>query len=120
MDRWVREGKPMPKASRVKRKGRGVAREPATGNLIGGVRPPWIVVPAATYTIAEETDCGLAYDTKIPYSAKRLRSMYGSYKNYQRKFQAAKVAAIAQGYLLPEDSKQLEPVARPEDFRGSN
>jgi len=120
MDRWVREGKPMPKASRVKRKGRGVAREPATGNLIGGVRPPWIVVPAATYTIAEETDCGLAYDTKIPYSAKRLRSMYGSYENYQRKFQAAKVTAIAQGYLLPEDSKQLEPVARPEDFRGSH
>jgi hypothetical protein len=46
--------------------------------------------------------------------------MYGSYENYQRKFQAAKVTAIAQGYLLSEDSKQLEPVARPEDFRGSH
>ena len=55
----------------------------------------------------------------IPYSAKRLRSMYGSYENYQRKFQAAKATAIAEGYLLPEDSKQLEPVARPEDFRSN-
>jgi hypothetical protein len=39
MDRWVREGKPMPKASRVKRKGKGVVRDPVTENLIGGVRP---------------------------------------------------------------------------------
>jgi len=120
MDRWVREGKSMPKASRVKRKGREVVRDPATGNLIGGVRPAWIVAPAATYTIAEETDCGLAYDTKIPYSAKRLRSMYGSYENYQRKFQAAKATAIAEGYLLPDDSRQLQPVAKPEDFQGSH
>jgi hypothetical protein len=47
-------------------------------------------------------------------------TLCGSYENYQRKFQAAKATAIAQGYLLPEDSKQLEPVARPEDFRGSD
>ncbi len=116
MDKWVREGKPMPKADRVKRKGREVVRDPSTQNLIGGVRPPWIVVPSAAYTVEEETHCGIAYDTKIPYSAKRLRELYGTYDNYRQKFEAAKEDSIAQGYLLPADAAQLEPVAKPEDF----
>lgn len=118
MDRWVQEGKPMPRSPRVKRSRRDVVRDPVTENLIGGIRPPWIVVPAAKYMVEEETNCGLALDTKIPYSAKKLRKLYGSYENYQRKFQAAKATAIAQGYLLPEDAAQLAPVAKPDDFRG--
>lgn len=118
MDRWVRKGTPMPKAARVKRSGHDIVRDVRTGNLIGGVRPPWITAPAATYMVEEETNCGMAYDTKIPYSAKRLRELYGSYANYQRKFSAAKAAAVAQGYLLPEDAKRLDPVAKPDDFHG--
>ena len=118
MDQWVQEGKPMARASRVKRSGRDIVRDPVTENLIGGIRPPWVVVPAAKYMVEEETNCGLALDTKIPYSAKKLRKLYGRYENYQRKFQAAKATAIAQGYLLPEDAPQLEPVAKPDDFRG--
>jgi len=31
-----------------------------------------------------------------------------------------KATAIAEGYLLPEDAVQLDPVARPEDFQGGN
>jgi hypothetical protein len=118
MDRWVRNGAPMPKSPRVKRKGHDVVRDAETGNLIGGVRPPWIVAPSATYMVEEETSCGIAYDTKIPYSAERLRKLYGSYANYRIKFDAAKADAVRQGYLLPEDAAGLEPVAKPRDFRG--
>jgi len=120
MDRWVREGKPMPKSPRVKRRGKDIVRDTVTGNMLGGIRPPWIVVPAAIYVEEEETNCGLALDTKIPYSAQQLRKLYGSYENYQRKFQAAKATAIAEGYLLPEDAAQLDPVAKPEAFEGRN
>jgi hypothetical protein len=120
MDRWVRNGTPMPKAPRVKREGHDVVRDAITGNLIGGVRPPWIVAPAATYMVEEETNCGIAYDTKIPYSTKRLRELYGSYANYRNKFNAAKVDAVRQGYLLPEDAARLGPIAKPEDFRGDD
>lgn len=116
MDRWVREGKAMPKASRVRRKGKAVARDVATGNMIGGVRPPWIMAPAAAYMTEQETGCGLIYDTKFPYTSKQLRKLYGSYENYQRKFSAAKAAAVAEGYLLPEDADDLKPIARPQDF----
>lgn len=116
MDRWVREDKPMPKASRVKRNRRGVARDPATGNMIGGVRPPWIEVPAAAYMTDAETGCGLIYDTKIPYGKQQLRKLYVNYENYQRKFSAAKDSAINQGYLLPEDAVHVKPVAHRVDF----
>jgi len=116
MDKWVRDGKVMPMAPRVVREGKGVARDSRTGNMTGGVRPPWIMVPAAAYMTDAETGCGLIYDTKIPYSAQQLRKLYGNYESYRRKFEAAKVTAIAQGYLLPEDAARVNPVAAPADF----
>jgi len=116
MDKWVREGRPMPKAQRVVRRGKGAERDPVTGNMIGGVRPPWILAPSAAYLTEQETGCGLIYDTKIPYKASRLRKLYGSYDGYRKRFDAAKAKAIVQGYLLPEDAARLRPVAGPGDF----
>ncbi|BBP64585.1 hypothetical protein PHLH5_21260 [Pseudomonas sp. Cab53] len=116
MDQWVREGKPMPRAQRVLRAGKTAARDPVTGNLQGGVRPPWIQVPSATYLTDQETGCGLIYDTKAPYSKERLGKRYGSFSQYQQQFEEAKATAIQQGYLLPEDAPDLRPVARPQDF----
>jgi hypothetical protein len=116
MDRWVREGKAMPRAPRIVRNGRGVARDAATGNMIGGVRPPWVIVPAATYLTEQETACGLVYDTKVPLPPGEMRRLYGSYSRYLRKFEQAKLAAIREGFLLPEDASIVMPVARPEDF----
>ncbi len=118
MDRWVREGVPMPKAERVGREGKSVARDPQTGNLLGGVRPPWIKVPSATYLTDHETDCGSAFDTKVPYSAQQLKALYGSYASYASRFEAAKQQAIKEGYLLTEDAVFVKPVAVPADFTG--
>ncbi|WP_028696310.1 alpha/beta hydrolase domain-containing protein [Pseudomonas cremoricolorata] len=116
MDRWVREGTPMPKAPRVLREGKTVVRDAATGNMQGGVRPPWVQVPSATYLTDQESGCGLIYDTKVPYSAQRLRQRYGSFSQYQQAFDDAKRASVEQGYLLPEDAAGLRPIAAPEDF----
>ena len=116
LDRWVREGRPMPKALRVAREGRGVVRDARSGNMTGGVRPPWIVAPSATYLTDFETRCGLVYDTKAPYAGKRLRALYGDYATYVRRFEAAKASAIRDGYLLPEDAARVLPIAKPSDF----
>ena len=116
MDRWVRTGKPMPKAARVERHGKGVLRDAGTGNIVGGVRPPWIKVPSAEYWTDYETGCGVVYDSKVPYSAQRLRATYGSYVHYARRFSEAKRQSVAEGYLLPEDAAGLEPIAGPADF----
>jgi hypothetical protein len=111
MDMWVRDGKPMPKAPRVVREGAGVARDRGDGNMIGGVRPPWVKVPSAVYWTEQESRCGTVYDTKVPYTRAQMKKLYGSYANYARKFEAAKAAAIKEGYLLPEDAAGLVPVA---------
>ena len=116
MDRWVRDGKAMARAPIVRRQGTQLYRNPKSGNWEGGVRPPWISVPAASYMVEDETKCGLVYDTKIPFDAQRLRTMYGTYANYLRKFEAAKKASVAEGYLLAEDADSVKPVAKPADF----
>lgn len=116
MDRWVRRGTPMPKVPRVQRAGKGVARDGRTGNMLGGVRPPWIKVPVAAYMTDQETGCGMVYDTKIPYDRQRLRALYGSYAGYLRRYEAAKREAVREGTLLPEDADRLAPIARPDDF----
>ncbi|MDR6957947.1 hypothetical protein J2W43_001928 [Pseudomonas brassicacearum] len=116
MDHWVREGKPMPKAPRVVREGKAVVRAPDTGNLQGGVRPPWIEVPSATYLTDQETGCGLIYDTKVPYSRAVLGQRYGNFSHYEQAFEDAKGLSIKQRYLLPEDAMGLRPIAKPQDF----
>lgn len=116
MDRWVRDGKPMPKAPRVPRQGNSAVRDADTGNLLGGVRPPWIQAPSATYLTDQETACGLIYDTKVAYSRQALRKRYGSYAQYRKAFEGAKARSVREGYLLPEDAKGLQPIAKPHDF----
>lgn len=116
LDRWVRLGLPMPREQRVTRRGKGVARDSRTGNIIGGVQPPWIMAPAAEYWTDYETGCGVVYDTKVPYSAARLRALYGDYDTYLRRYEQAKRQSVAQGYLLPEDAPNLKPVASPAQF----
>jgi hypothetical protein len=116
MDRWVREGKAMPKSPRVVRDGKGVQRDPVTGNMRGGLRPPWVTVPSSRYMTDQETGCGLVYDTKIPYSVEQLKQLYGSYENYRRKFEEATKRAVDEGFLLPADAMNLRPIAKPTDF----
>ncbi|WP_363508956.1 alpha/beta hydrolase domain-containing protein [Burkholderia sp. LMU1-1-1.1] len=116
MDRWVREGTAMPRAPRVERKGRSVVRDPATGNMLGGVRPPWISVPSSRYMTDQETNCGLVYDTKIPYSRAQLRKLYGTSGNYAEQFEQAKARSVKEGYLLPADAATLLPIAKKRDF----
>ncbi|UUN90828.1 alpha/beta hydrolase domain-containing protein [Pseudomonas extremorientalis] len=116
MDQWVREGTPMPRASRVVRDGKAAARAPSTGNLLGGVRPPWVQVPSATYLTDQETGCGLIYDTKVPYAKDVLGRRYGNFNRYAQKFEEAKAQSVKEGYLLPDDAAGLRPIATPQDF----
>jgi len=116
LDQWVRNGAPMPRASRVQRQGALAVRDAVTGNLAGGVRPPWVKVPVAAYMTDQETGCGMVYDTKIPYDRAKLHKLYGTYANYARQYEAAKGEAVGEGYLLAEDAARLAPVAGPKDF----
>jgi Alpha/beta hydrolase domain len=116
MDRWRRGEAAMPRAARVLAGPEGEQVDPATGNALGGLRPPWVMVPAASYPPAETVGCG-SHEPKIPYSTEKLTRLYGSYKAYAARFTAAKLAFVKAGWLLPEDAVQMQPTAKPEDFK---
>jgi hypothetical protein len=115
--RWVSEGVPLPQAPRVERAGAGLGEkiDPKSGNALGGLRPPWIEVPAATYYSGASQGCGV-WEPMQMYDADQLQRLYGSYENYARQFAEAKVRFVKAGFLLPTDAVALQPVASRGDF----
>lgn len=116
MDGWVRTDKPMPRAPRTATTDGKTIKDPATGMAEGGMRPPWIAVPAAKYLVGDEIGCG-AIDVKLPYTAAELRDRYGTYASYQAMYDEARERFAAQGFLLPEDRDAVRPGASPDDFK---
>jgi hypothetical protein len=114
---WLNSDTVMPRAPRVEVAGgdSGEKLDPQTGNALGGLRPPWIEVPAATYYSGASQGCGV-WEPMRRFDAATLGKLYGDYAHYARLFTAARSRFTKAGFLLPEDAKALRPVARPEDF----
>jgi len=125
--RWVDEGIAPPRAQRIlldrdeSNDGSSMALD-AHGNPLGGIRSPYVDVPTAKYapvnTAAEpvianpseyvringlqgaQTMCRLsAYQE--PFSAAQLRELYGSKREYLRKFEARLDELEREGWSLP-------------------
>jgi alpha/beta hydrolase family protein len=140
--RWVDQGVPAPHAARVlldrdvTNDGSTMALD-ANGNPLGGIRTPYVDVPVAKYapvnTAAEplianpsayvaanglqgaQTMCRLsAYQE--PYSAARLRELYGSKREYVRKFEARLAELEKAGWSLPVYRDIILADARAVDF----
>jgi hypothetical protein len=140
--RWVDEGVAPPRAARVLLD-RDASNDGSTmvldaqGNPQGGIRTPYVDVPFAKYTpvntavdpvIANPSEyvkanglqgaqimCRLsAYQE--PYSAARLRELYGSPREYVRKFEASLDALEKQGWSLPVYREALLADARKVEF----
>ncbi|HEX5432449.1 MAG TPA: alpha/beta hydrolase domain-containing protein, partial [Bryobacteraceae bacterium] len=95
LDAWVRKGMPPPHADRIKIEGEGTPQASIAldqfGNAEGGVRSPYVDVPAATYYTTSPgpgTCRELGHDVK--FSAERLKMLYGGDRQY-----AAKVSQSA-------------------------
>jgi alpha/beta hydrolase family protein len=125
--RWVDEGIAPPRAQRIlldrdeSNDGSSMALD-ANGNPLGGIRSPYVDVPTAKYapvnTAAEpviaspseyvrvnglqgaQTMCRLsAYQE--PFSAAKLHELYGSKREYLRKFEARLGELEREGWSLP-------------------
>jgi Alpha/beta hydrolase domain len=116
MDEWVRTHKPIPRAPRVMVAGKATLNDPATGIVAGGLRPPWIEVPAAKYLVGDEVGCG-AMDVKVPYTSEQLRARYGSYARYVAAYRDAAARFAKAGFLLSEDRQDVRPIATAGDFK---
>lgn len=136
VDDWVAEGRRPPTVPRftyADRAGgghRGVMPEAvplqrdATGNVLNGIRTPWVQVPAAVY-LPHSTPVlgGCDAPSELPgfgpreradliaqmqpFGAAEMDERYGGRARYLEQFEASARAAVAEGWLLREDLQEL-------------
>jgi hypothetical protein len=115
LNRWIRTGKPAPKAAVIETSGPVLSRD-ADGNVKGGIRLPDIEVPVASYGPTNSGGtiplaCGLL-GTTTPFDAAKLRSLYPTHHDYVTKYIAAAARARDAGFLLPADYADAVAAAR--------
>ena len=118
---WSAGGPPPPPGERIGLvEGDELAIERDENQIaIGGVRNPLVDVPVAAYlgdppgggTIDElasgEGDLCILFGQTIPFDRSTLIALHGSADAYVRAFTDSADAAVAGGYLLPEDADEL-------------
>jgi hypothetical protein len=117
LDRWVKDGTPAPKAERITVQTGGTAKPTLAldefGNAIGGVRSPYLDVPAATYYASTQGPgtCGnLGHRDEFSWS--RLETLYGSSSKYEAKFSEAVDRLIRERWLTEADAKKMKAQVR--------
>jgi hypothetical protein len=119
LERWAGGGDPPPTAPRLRAldaDATALARD-ASGIVEGGLRTPWVEAPLAVFSgervVTEPSDFGFLFGTTTPLDDGELRDRYpGGRVDYEEQFAAATDAAIAAGFLLPEDRDEIVAVAR--------
>ncbi|MGH6646901.1 alpha/beta hydrolase domain-containing protein [Aquabacterium sp.] len=121
MHQWLSSGKAPGSAQPIEyRADGGSRRNLLTGHAEGGLRLPEITAPTRHYSTANQGDSGAtnqqvpSYNSTAcniggaskPLAAWQLAWLYNSPADYLAQFKAATQAAVAQGFLLPEDGEQ--------------
>src|SRR5439155_14485070 len=115
LDRWVRTGKAPPSAAPMQMTGSPpqYVRD-ANGNVLGGVRTPWVDVPTARLVGGGNSGSQLAFlvGAGEPYDQATLDRLYpGGKADYLKRFQAALDSTIRSGFILPADRKEILELA---------
>jgi hypothetical protein len=104
---WVEKGTPAPHAEPVKiENGKPVLDQ--FGNLIGGVRSPYLDVPTATWSGASTgaSFCFIAGNEK-PIDAAQLKRLYPDHKTYEQKVAADVAKLVKERWITREDGDEL-------------
>jgi hypothetical protein len=111
LDQWVRKGTPPPKAGFV-------GDNDEFGNPRGGVRSPWLDVPAATFHPGMK---GLPNCADIgwwePFSWSQLEAIHGNYGNYSKKFLAGVDRLVSERWVLPSDGEKIKSEFKAKEVR---
>lgn len=112
LTRWVRDGVPPPRAERIAVQDGGTPKARVVlddvGNAVGGVRSPYVDVPAATYYTSTKGPglCGnLAHSE--PFKWARLETLYGSSRNYAAKVAASVDRLVKDRWLTESDGRKI-------------
>lgn len=137
VDGWIARGAAPPTAGRFGYAGVAQSEAPrglmegslplardADANVLGGIRTPWVEVPAASYLPhstpspgrcqpaphAPYTDPALLADLIAhmrPFGIEELKRRYGSSDNFLERFERAARAACSAGWLLEDDLPEM-------------
>jgi hypothetical protein len=107
LDSWVREGVAPPKAEPILVKdGKPVLDQ--HGNVIGGVRSPFVNVPTSTWNgnSTGESFCRIA-GHEIPFTAAKLKQLYPTQQAYIDAFTSSVEALVQKGFIVAADGQLL-------------
>jgi hypothetical protein len=108
LDAWVRKGISPPKADRLQVKD-GMIVLDQFGNGVGGVRSPYVDVPAATYTTTTPGPGTCAeLGAVIPFDTARFKMLYGDRKTYAAKAAQATDKMVKERFLTESDAKKVK------------
>jgi len=120
LDRWVRTGKPPPKAPRLELEAAAKAGEApklaldAEGNAKGGIRTPWVDAPTAKLSGFGNAGgpFGFLVGATQPFDAPTLARLYpGGKADYLKRFDASLAQAVKAGFILPADAPEIRELA---------
>ncbi len=96
LETWASKGTPAPKAPRI------------TGNE-GGVRSPYLDVPAASYTFTTPGP-GTCRElgTTTPYDQTKLESLYGNHKKYEAKVAESVDHMVKDRWITKSDAEKMK------------
>jgi hypothetical protein len=114
---WAAGGPPPPNAPRLAQTGDADApfELDANGNVLGGIRTPWVDVPTAVLSgLGQAGDTfAFLFGRTEPFDEAALAASYPRGKaEYLERFGAALDATIGAGFLLGEDRDEILEVAR--------
>ena len=114
---WVAGGPPPPNAPRLARTGDEAApfELDENGNVLGGIRTPWVDVPTATLSGLGQAGESFAFlfGTTELFDEAALATLYpGGHAEYLERFTTALDATIEAGFLLGEDRDEILEIAR--------
>ena len=105
--KWWKYGIAPPKAERFVRGENGELVRDEHGNVMGGLRTPYVDVPAASYLgRSEKFVQGAMCGEKNPFSFEKMTALYGSLEAYLEKFRDYVKSQVEQGFILPLTQKE--------------
>jgi len=126
LNRWIVEGTPAPRADRLAVSGSPPALElDALGNVLGGVRSPYVDAPIAVLSGEGQPQVGFDPNarnfcflsgTTALFDAATLGALYADNAAYLEAVEAAAAEAVAGGFLVPEDAALITTHAASADI----
>jgi hypothetical protein len=77
------------------------------GNVLGGLRSPFLDVPIASYTGNTPRDSEGISGTITYFSVKKMKRLYGSFDAYLEKFTRYAYGQIEEGWVTEKDGKKM-------------